>query len=96
MMVSMIFYAISILANHGLDVAAEAKYIQVTVTWFVSMEKEPLVSSCMRDPPRRQALGAVEVQPGAAFLPRGGQVQKSARISRMCIRVLGLLPEQAA
>ncbi len=32
MMVSMIFYAISILANHSPDVAAEAKNIRVTVT----------------------------------------------------------------
>ena len=51
-----------------------------------------LLSSCITDPLRRQALGAVEVQPGAAFLPRMAQVQKSARNPRNCMRVLGLLP----
>ena len=56
----------------------------------------PLLSSCITDPLRRQALGAVEVQPGAAFLPRRAQVQETARDPRSCMRVLGLLPEEAA
>ena len=41
----------------------------------------------MTDQPRRQGLGgAVEVQPGAAFLPSWAQVQESARIyTTVCV-----------
>ena len=36
----------------------------------------------MTDPPRRQALGAVKVQPGAAFLPSLAQVWKIRKIRK--------------
>ena len=52
----------------------------------------------MTDPPRRQALGAVKVQPGAAFLPSLAQVWKITKnqqnqraSSRSRMRVLGLM-----
>ena len=58
-------------------------------------DKKSFVSSCITDPPRRQALGAVKVQPGAAFLPRLAQVwkiRKNQRASpRNHMRVLGLM-----
>lgn len=91
----MIFYAISISREACqrclLVIISGGKIAQVTVSIEVG-RKSLLVSSCMTDPPRTASLGAVEVQPGAAFLPRRAQVQESARISRNCMRVFGLLP----
>ena len=79
-----------------------SSYLPTVILGFFlfSMEKSLsfLVAYCMTDPPRRgKPWGAVE---GPAwrglFAEESTKCQKSARISRNCMRVLGLLRQQAA
>ena len=63
---------------------------------LISMGRKSLLdSSCITDPPRRQALGAVKVQSWRGLFAEPGtsakNYSKPARISRKYMRVLGLM-----